>query len=64
MSMEALELRVANLEAEKRQVEENMIKAAQFGKELLDKNTELETKLEILEQEKHETHKKFKVSRT
>ena len=44
-SMEELKDRLAQVEEEKREAEDNMIRAAHFGKELLEKNQELEAKL-------------------
>lgn len=49
-----LEVKMAEVEERKRDAEENMMRAAQFGKELLEKNQEITGKVDILEQEKYE----------
>lgn len=49
-----LEVKMAEVEERKRDAEENMMRAAQFGKDLLDKNQEITGKLDIFEQEKYE----------
>jgi len=49
-----LEMKLTQSQEEKREAEVNMMQAAEFGKELLDKNQELTKKVDFIEQEKHE----------
>ena len=57
----ALEFKLRDAEQKARDAEEMMMQAAQYGKELLDKNIELEAQHEAAQQDKHESNLKLQV---
>ena len=57
-----LKERLAVAEQKARDSEAMMIQAAEYGKDLLEKNIALENNFDTLQQEKHELHLKLQVS--
>ena len=57
-----LKERLAVAEQKARDSEAMMIQAAEYGKDLLEKNIALESNFDTLQQEKHELHLKLQVS--
>ena len=58
----SLKERLAVAEQKARDSEAMMIQAAEYGKDLLEKNIALESNFDTLQQEKHELHLKLQVS--
>ena len=57
----ALKAQLAAAETKAKEVETMMIQAAQYGKDLLEKNIELETNIDKCIQDKHELQLKLQV---
>ena len=57
----ALTIKLREAEQKAKDAEENMMQAALYGKDLLDKNIELEAQNEAAQQEKHESNLKLQV---
>ena len=57
----ALMIKLKDAEQKAKDSEEMMMQAAQFGKDLLDRNIELEAQNEAAQQEKHEGNLKLQV---
>ena len=57
----ALMIKLKDAEQKAKDSEEMMMQAAQFGKDLLDRNIELEAQNEAAQQEKHEGNLKLRV---
>ena len=59
--MASLKTRLAAAEQRAKDSEAMMIQAAEYGKDLLEKNMALETDFETLQQEKHELNLRLQV---
>ena len=57
----ALTIQLRDAEQKAKDAEQNMMQAALYGKDLLDKNIELEAQNEAAQQEKHESNLKLQV---
>ena len=59
--LHSVRVKLAETEQKARDTETMLIQAAQYGKDLLERNIELESNIDNLQQEKHELNLKLQV---